>query len=218
MQTPTETRSLYPDDEDRREIAAFTDAELNTATWNPVAAIDVILAQHERWTANVVEKHDQGRMVTLLLMWAVVFALPYGLVLSLPQVGHIAMLFLGSVALCLPSLHVVSAYLGLRVHVMQSLAFAAVVATVASIFSFAFAPILWFLHATTDGGESQATLAALSGLLLSLAALAGAGHGMRSLRFAGGIDGRATFGIVVLLWQVLLLFIGVRMSATLGLS
>jgi hypothetical protein len=219
MANPTEHRSLYEEHTSgTAEHVAFTDAELRAATWNPAAAIDIILAQHERWTANIVEHHEPRRMVSLLLMWAAVFALPYGMVLSLPQVAHVAMLFLGSVALCLPSLHVVSAYLGLRVHIAQSTAFAAVVATVASVFSFAFAPILWFLQATTDSAASQTTIATLSGLLLSLAALAGAAHGMRSLRFVGRMDDRVTFGLVVFLWQLLLLFIGVRMSTTLGLS
>ena len=156
-------------------------------------------------------------MVALLLSWTLAFSLPYGFVLSFERSWQIATLFLGSVALCFPSLHVVSAYLGLRIHLAQSFAFATIVATVAAIFSFGFAPILWFLKVTSEPASSD-TLAALSTMLLCLAALAGMVHGMRCLSLAKGMKGSGGFGLVLFLWQMLLLFIGVRMSHALGLT
>ena len=196
--------------------APFSDAELDTALYSPAAAIDLLLAQRERFIASVIENRRWARMVGLLLLWTCLFSLPYGLVLSLRHAWQIATLFLGSVAICLPSLHVVSAYLGLRVHAAQSFSFAAIIAAVAAIFSFGFAPILWFLQATTEGASGRETLAELSGLLLGTAALAGILHGIRCLRAARHLDGGG-FSIVVLLWQILLLFIGWRMSGALGL-
>ena len=177
----------------------------------------MLLAQRERWTASVVENRNWGRMIGLLLIWSLLFSLPYSLALSWRQAWQIAVLFLGSVAICLPSLHVVSAYLGLRVHLAQSFSFAAIIAAVASIFSFGFAPILWFLRATTEGEAGRATVSQLSAFLLAVAALAGVLHGMRCLRMTEQIDDGSGFRVVVLLWQVLLLFIGWRMSTALGL-
>lgn len=193
----------------------FSDAELRTALWHPAAAIDVLLAQRARWTASVIENRRWGLMLGLLLLWSCLFSLPYALVLSWRQAWQVAILFLGSVAICLPSLHVVSAFLGLRVHFAQSMAFATIMAAVASIFSFGFAPILWFLHATAP--EGQATVAHLSALLLGFAALAGAIHGVRCITLAEDLDEAPGMSMVIILWVLLLLFIGLRMSAALGL-
>lgn len=199
------------------EPAPFTPAELGAAMRHPGIAIDVLLAQRERWTASVVENRHLAQMAGLLLVSTFLFSLPYGLVLSYRQAWQIALLFLGSVAICLPSLHVVTAYLGLRIHVAQSFAFATIIAAVAAIFSFGFAPILWFLHATIDGPLSRATVKVLSGFLLALCALLGSAHGMRCLKLTKRGDESFTLGFVVLVWQLLLLFIGVRMSGALGL-
>ena len=199
------------------EHPPFSESELRAAQWHPALAIDVLLAQRERWTASVVENRHWGRMLVLLLLWSVLFSLPYSLVLSWRQAWQIAALFLGSVAICLPSLHVTSAYLGLRVHFAQSIAFAAIIAAVACIFSCGFAPILWFLQATSTGSDAPQTVAALSGLLLWLAALAGSLHGVRCLVMARRLDGSASFSIVLLAWLGLLVFIGLRMSLALGL-
>jgi hypothetical protein len=198
--------------------APFTDAELSAAMRNPAVAIDLLLAQRERWTASVVENRDWPRMLGLLLLWSLLFSLPYGLVLSYREAWQISILFLGTIAICLPSLHVVSAYIGLRVHLAQSISFATIIAAVASMFSFGFAPILWFLQATSEGVGARDSVAQLSALLLLIAALAGAVHGMRCLMMAKEIAQGPRFSLVVLLWQLLLLFIGLRMSAALGLT
>lgn len=196
----------------------FSAAELRAALRHPGAAIDVLLAQRARWTTTIVENREWSAMVALMLLWTLAFSLPYGAVLSLERAWAIAALFLGSVALCLPSLHIVSAYLGLRVHIAQSFAFATIVATVASTFSFGFAPILWFMKATSGNAAAHSTLPGLSALLLCLAAFAGVVHGMRCLSLAQNMEGSAGFGLVVFLWQILLIFIGVRMSSALGLT
>lgn len=198
----------------------FSAAELRAALYHPLVAIDVLLAQRERWTATLVENRQWSRMAGLLLVWTVVFALPYGCVLSFRHAWQVATLFLGSVALCLPSLHVVSAYLGMRVHAAQSFAIATIMAAVAAIFSCGFAPILWFLHVTAGSSSVSVneTLTRLSNVLLLCAALAGMVHGMLCLRLTKPAQGISGFGFVVLLWQALLLFIGSRMSTALGLS
>jgi hypothetical protein len=195
----------------------FTAEELRAALRHPGRAIDVLLAQRARWTLTVLENRKMGPMVALMLLWTLVFSLPYGCVLSAERTWQVATLFLGSVALCLPSLHVVSAFLGMRIHVAQSFAFATIVATVAAIFSFSFAPILWFMQATSHSSSPHDALGKLSALLLCVAALAGLIHGMRCLKLAGA-DLESRFGIVMFVWQLLLLFIGVRMSQALGLS
>jgi hypothetical protein len=197
----------------------FTDLELRGAMRNPAAAIDMLLAQRQRWMASVLENRGWARMVVLLLTSTVLFSLPYGFVLSSRQAWHIAILFLGPVAICLPSLHVVSAYLGLRVHIAQSLSLATIIAAVASIFSFSFAPILWFLQVTSSDTSARETVARLSALLLGIAAVAGMVHGTRCLTMARRVDEGFGFGfgLVLVLWQVLLFFIGLRMSTALGL-
>lgn len=219
MNQPPEHPSLYPTSNPAVVATKpFDDDDLRAALWHPALAIDVLLAQRRRWTASVVDNQHWARMVALLLWWTLWFSLPYGLVLSVRLSWQIGTLFLGSVALCLPSLHVATAYLGLRVHLAQSFAFATIVAAVAAIFSCAFAPILWFLQMTTDGPSGGDTVAGLSSMLLGLAGLAGIAHGMRCLRIAEHNEEDRLFGLVVVVWQLLLIFIGLRMSTALGLS
>ncbi|HET8937980.1 MAG TPA: hypothetical protein VFN67_31265 [Polyangiales bacterium] len=196
----------------------FSAEELRGAFRHPAAAIDMLLAQRARWTRTVIDNDKKGTMAALMLGWTLAFSLPYGFVLSATRTWQIATLFLGSVALCLPSLHVVSAYLGLRIHIAQSFAFATIVATVAAMFSFGFAPILWFLQITSTSSTPHDTLGTLSSMLLCVAALAGAVHGVRCLNFARKIDGGEGFSLIMFFWLVLLLFIGMRMSQALGLS
>lgn len=183
-----------------------------------MVAIDVLLAQRVRWTQTVIENNQLALMATLLLVWTLAFSLPYGFVLGPERSWQIAALFFGSVALCLPSLHVVSAYLGMRIHIAQSFAFATIVATVAAMFSFGFAPILWFIRITSHVSTPHDTLGTLSSMLLCAAAFAGIVHGMRCMKIVRESDGGSSFSLVVFVWQLLLIFIGARMSTALGLS
>ena len=63
---------------------------------------------------------------------------PYGFVLGGDAAIRVALLFVGSVALCWPSLHVFSGYLGCRVSALQNLVIALLISAVAGMFALGF--------------------------------------------------------------------------------
>ncbi|MDH5492205.1 MAG: hypothetical protein OEY14_09640 [Myxococcales bacterium] len=191
----------------------FSRAELLEAMRRPARLIDLILAERARWMRTVSQGQNAALLAALMGLAGLLFALPYGLVLGLDRAWHIAALFLGSVAICWPSLHIFGSYLGLRVETGQSLALGLLVGAVASIFSLGFAPILWFLGATMDPRISAMTLGTISALLLGVALLVGLAQLRRCLKLRRADP---SLGWLMVIWQGLVLFITYRMGCYLG--
>ena len=195
----------------------FERGELIAALRSPLCTIDVLLTQKDRWMATVDAGHHRAAMAALLVLSSLLFSLPYALVLSPTQPLRVAALFGGSTLICLPSLHVVSAYLGLRIQPAQTFAAGAISPAVASIFAFGFAPILWFLRATIDADNSTGSIPALSAALLTASALAGAAHMVRCVNRTRVLSQSGWALFLMLSWLGLLLFIMHRMAGLLDL-
>ena len=197
----------------------FSYDELRALFLRPYRAIDVVLAQRDRWIATVVDGTNLWILLVLMAISSMIYAVPYGLVLGLDQYWKVAALFGGSVMICFPSLHVFSAFINLRIHLAQQLALALLVTSVAAIFSFGFFPILWFLDATMTGEAADITVHVLSVFLLLTALCAAIVQLIRCLlrdrRLRLG--GSFWFWIMILLWQGLLIFITCRMGIFLDL-
>lgn len=196
----------------------FTRAELFAALWRPQRWTDLLLADRERWMLTVTHGQHAGLLIAIMLVTSVLYALPFGLVLGFERFWHIAALYLGSVAICLPSLHVFAGYLGLGLRAGQTFALGVLVSAVASIFSLGFAPIVAFLHATMDPTNSAGAMAGLACTRLAVALFAGMGQLMRSLRLRAGHERVGSLRLLMLVWQCLLMFITFRMGAFLGLG
>lgn len=190
-------------------------AELGAALLRPHLAADLILAEHGRLRAAAADPACAARVVALLGGASAAFALPFALVLDPARGWRVAALFLGSVALCFPSLHVFTSYLGCRMRLAQNLAMALSISAVASLFSLGFAPILWFLRVTSDGpGLTHAASFVLLGVSL-LAGLGQLGRAMFSRDRSDPVGDR--YRLTVLAWQALLLFVSARLATCLGL-
>src|SRR5690349_9939285 len=87
---------------------------ISSALTHPLRAIDLSLAEPDRVGANVVTGVAVARIAWVLLLTSLVFAIPYGCVLSLAAWWKVVALTLGSTLICLPSLYVFSSYLGQR--------------------------------------------------------------------------------------------------------
>lgn len=197
--------------------APFPRADLYAALTRPHLAIPLVLAQRARWIATVTAGRDGGLLVVLMLASSAVYALPYGLVLGIGRFWQIAALYLGSVAICLPSLHVFGAYLQVRLDLTQALVLGLSTACVASMFSFGFAPIFAFLSLTMDASSSAGTVWGLSALLLGASVFAGTIHLLRALHHSTEIGAPSPLHALMVAWQILLLFITYRMGLVLGL-
>ena len=132
---------------------AFTRAEIVRAFVRPYKVIEYVLGGFERLARNIEEGRDLVLLTALLVAASILFAVPYGAVPPARAPWKIVVLYLGSLLICLPSLHVFSQYLGFRLSVLQNTALSLVIPTVAAFFSFGFFPIIWFIHATTPRVE-----------------------------------------------------------------
>lgn len=197
------------------EVEPFTQAELFAALVRPQRWIDLLLTERKRWARTVAMERHAGLLGVIMLAASLVYALPFGLVLGFDRFWHIAALYLGSVAICLPSLHIFAGYLGLGLRPSQSLSLGVLVSSVASIFSVGFAPIVLFLGATmSDAGTMSRVACALLGVSL----LAGMGQLMRTLRMRAAQENEGKLFGLMTVWQCLLLFITFRMGVFLGLG
>ena len=129
-------------------------AELVGCLTHPHRMVQTVLGERRRLAQNLHRGTELRAVLWVLLACSVAFAVPFALVDGGARLLHVAILFVGSVLLCYPALQVFGSFLGLPLHPVQSLAVALVIPSAAALFTFAFAPIYWFLHATMpqDGG------------------------------------------------------------------
>lgn len=195
----------------------FSRGELCTAFLRPHRSIELVLAKWRRLASSIAEKHRLGLLVGLLLAVSVIAALPYGAVIGVDRLWRVSAFFLGSVLICFPSLHVFGAFLGFRSNIGQNLALALVISAVAALFSLSFAPILWFLATTMPDGASTSVLQGISVILLLTGVVAGMIQLGRCLYVERRLRSGGADSLLIVLWQVLLLFITCRMGVFLGL-
>ncbi|MFN3244087.1 MAG: hypothetical protein ACE37K_21450 [Planctomycetota bacterium] len=194
----------------------FAHAELSASLRRPYRMLDVVLGERRRLVENLKTGRDLRALVATLLACSALFAIPYGLVDGWGKVGHVALLFLGSVLLCVPSLLIFGSYLGIKLHWSQNLAIALVIPAAAALFTFGFAPIYWFLEVTMpdDGGlggvATRVTLLVFS-LLLALS------HLNRCLFVDADFRVLRDNWALWVGWQILLVFLSYRMASTLGM-
>lgn len=190
-------------------------SEIVEALWRPHRAADLILAEYARVRAALSHERCVHLLVALLVLSSVLFAVPYAVVLDPTRAHRIAALYLGAVALCFPSLHVFTSYLGCRMSVMQNLVMALLISAVAALFSLGFAPIVWFVAVTT---QSDDVVPITSFVLLAASLLAGLGQLGRVLWLDGARAQNDRYRATVLAWQGLLVFVAYRLATVLDLA
>ena len=193
--------------------APFSRDELRAALTRPGRALEVALGDGPRLRASIDDGAVPWRLVQLLAACATLAALPYGFVLGASAWWKIATLYAGSMLLCWPSLQVFGTYLGSRRQPMQTLALALTVASTAALFTFGFAPILWFLDVTMASGD-RINARDAGTVLLALAFAGGLRHGSRCFSARDeGVPRALSFAI----WLLLVTFVTCRMARTLDL-
>ncbi|MEW6071751.1 MAG: hypothetical protein AB1726_04025 [Planctomycetota bacterium] len=189
--------------------------ELRALFGRPHRTLAVVLAEPERLASTIAAGRNVVLLVGALLYTSVVFALPFGAVLGLERFWRVALLFVGSLAICFPSLQVFSSYVGCRMGVRQNLALGLVITCVGGVFTFGFFPVLWFLQATMSAESSTITPRHIAVVLLFLSLLAGIMHLYRCLRRVEGLV--RAYSVVITCWQLVFVFISYRMARLLDL-
>jgi hypothetical protein len=191
--------------------AAWSMTEIDAVWRHPDRTFEIVLACPDRLAATIAGGRQLLPLLRVLLACTVLATLPYGLVMGLHAVWKLGALYGGSVLLCWPSLQVFASFLGHRVHPAQSLALALVMSSVAALFTLGFVPIQWFLGVTMTAGD-RITSADTSAVMLTGAGIAGLLQVWRGTRRAPQQVHPA-----LLVWQLLVVFVTLRMARVLGL-
>ncbi len=224
MDAPAPTNPAVPNRPNRVLPLPYESGELDRFWARPLIVFDVVLSAPERIAASLDRERVLGPLVAVMLVAGAAFAIPYGLVHGSDAWWRIAALYLGSTAICLPSLHVFASYVGVRIRVPQTAVLALVLPATASLFTFGFAPILAFLRATmgpeAEAGKEASHVAwqTLSVALLWLALLAGIGQLARALAATRRASGGTTLILVLIAWHGVFLYVLARMAEVLGLD
>jgi hypothetical protein len=195
---------------------ALRPEDLRAILRRPHHVLDLVLTEPGRLATTIAGGRLLGWVIGVLLGTSALLALPYGLVLDPERFWRVVLLYLGSFAICFPSLPVFSAYVGCRITPVQNLALGLIVSAVAAIFTFGFFPILWFLQATMRDDSALVTPYHVSVTLLSFSLLAGVGHLFRC--FFGLRRRVASSAALLVGWLSLVIFITYRMALLLELA
>lgn len=213
---PGEPKRTASKDDEGKGAEPLTREELSASLLRPHRMLDVVLGEPRRLSSNILAGVELRALVLALLVCSTLFTVPFALVDGWSRLAHVAMLYLGTVLLCFPSLLVFSSYLGVKIHAAQSLTIALVIPAAAAVFTLGFAPIYWFLDATMpEGGGVGGVAMRITLLVLSL--VLGLSQVNRCLlaneKFRAMRDSWPLwFG-----WQLLLILLSIRMARTLGL-
>jgi hypothetical protein len=202
----------------RAPALPFDEPAVSDVFSNPLRGIDVSLASPDRVGASVAAGAVLGRLALLLLLTSVLYAIPYGCVLSLESWWKIVAFTLGSTLICLPSLFVFSSYLGQRMRLEQILVLGLTIPAVAALISVGFAPILAFLRATMNENSGQVPWRSVSDVLLGVAVLAGIVQLWRTWYAARAAAPAGLFTLVLLVWHAVFLHVLLRMGSVLHLG
>lgn len=193
----------------------LSNAELARMWRAPHRVAEVFLGRWRAVADRIWQTAAPIHLVALQLVIGVVAALLYGAVLDLERPWTIAVLYGGSVLLCVPALHVFGCYFGGARRATQDLAMALTLSTTAALFTFGFAPVLWFLKATVYAGSGGISVVDLSMVLLAVAFVAGLGQLGRTV---GRGPTTASQVLLVAGWGALVAGIWWRMAQVLELT
>jgi hypothetical protein len=214
MNTPAPSDSLNATPV-KTPLDAMTDAQIYATLRRPHRLAEVVLGRWQSVADRIWSDASPIPLMALLLITSAVPALAYGLVIDPTHAWSVAALYAGSVLLCYPALHVFGCYLGGARRASQDLTLALTLSAAAALFTFGFAPVVWFLKATLASGSGGIGISSISGLLLTVAFLAGLGQ------LARAVDrGPTSTGLQLLIagWGLLVAGITWRMAHVLGLA
>jgi len=206
-------------EQDDDEVHPFSRQELHGMLRAPLRLVDLVLGERRRFATNVAQEHRLPTLLLVLTIATAAFALPFGAVLGLRGFWRVAALLLGSLAICLPSLHVFGRYLGIGVSWAQTLVVALASSAVTALFTLALAPILGFFRVTMSASD-VVTPQGMAVMLLICAFAAGIGQ-LFSVALGNRVLARRIGPAaipVIIPWLVLYVIITVRLAGVLQIG
>lgn len=194
----------------------FSVSEIARGFLLPFLNIEYFLGSRDRLAKSVAQQKNLLLIALLLLFNSLLFAIPYGVIGPIGEFWKIGILFTGPLVICFPSLIVFSSYLGFRLNLPQSLVITLIISCTAAMFSFGFAPIIWFIDYTTTAQSNSPRQISFIFTLISV--ILGIVHSNRCF-FRGKESLRTSrfFKLLWWFWLLLLVFIYYRMAGLLSL-
>jgi hypothetical protein len=167
--------------------------------------IERILRERAGIWDQIIGERDLPRLIMRMLLTVVISLAAYGAVLgasnswlqALVSTIKLPLLFLSTLAICLPTLYLFNLVFGARLSVLQTCALIMVAITVTAVLTFAFAPISLFFLITA---RSYAFFKLLNVAILILTALVGLRFlisGMRALNAHLAVESMPSHQVVV---------------------
>jgi hypothetical protein len=154
---------------------------------------------------QIIKERDLGKLILRMLITSAISLAAYGAVLgassgalqAVVSTFKLPLLFLVTLAICLPTLYLFNLVFGARLSVLQACALIMVAVTVTAVLTFAFAPISLFFLVTA---RSYAFFKLLNVAILALTALVGLRFltsGMRALNEHVVVDTKPSHHVIM---------------------
>jgi hypothetical protein len=197
----------------------FSGEEFRRVIARPHLLVEFILGGKDRLARSLADGKALGGLAAVLLAASILATIPYGLLSPAANFWKIATLYTGSLLICFPCLYAFGQFLGLRLDLARSLALALIITATAGLFTFAFAPIIWFITFSIRVDPQTAIRPRdLSAFLLAVSLLLGLAQMGRCLVDRNGPARRFEhLPYLMASWLPLLLFITWRMACLLEL-
>jgi len=188
-----------------------------------LAVVEIILRDRHRFFEEIRDGIEVRKKTRAMLASSTAFLAVYGAVLgsthSLPQAISSAVklpiLFLITLAICIPALYIFSAHFGSNQRLRQGIALVLSAITVTSVVLLSFAPITFFFMLTTTGYQFFKLLNVLFFTIAGILGMLFLSHGMQTISASSRKEGTKMRSLVLYVWIVLYAFVGSQMAWTL---
>jgi hypothetical protein len=190
---------------------------------NALSIVETILRDRRNFFCEIRENHQIEVKIGALLFSCFVFMALYGAVMgaahSLLQAAtsffKVPMLFLATLAICVPSLHYFNILFGSKQTVLQTIAVILTGVATTAVLLFSFAPITFFFLLTSSQYPFFKLLNVAFFALAGFLGVVFLQQGLHIVTETNGEDGVHTRRLIFILWVLLYGFVGSQMAWTL---
>jgi hypothetical protein len=185
--------------------------------------VEAILRSRKQFFEEIRAGLELREKVRAMLISSIAFLAAYGAVLgsthslgqALSSAAKLPLLFLITLAICLPALYIFSVLFGSNQRLPQSVALVLSAITVTAVLLLSFAPITFFFMMTTSGYQFFKLLNVLFFAIAGIVGMVFLSRGMRVVSAADDQTGAKMRGLLFYLWIILYGFVGSQMAWTL---
>jgi hypothetical protein len=185
--------------------------------------VEAILRSRNQFFEEIRAGLDLGEKIRSMLISSIAFLAAYGAVLgsthslwqALSSAAKLPLLFLITLAICIPALYIFSVLFGSNQRLHQNVALVLSAITVTAVLLLSFAPITFFFMLTTGGYQFFKLLNVLFFAIAGIVGMVFLSRGMQVVSAADEETGAKMRRLLFYLWIILYAFVGSQMAWTL---